>query len=367
MRRRRRSAASGVEPVRTIIRGGTDGARLADGGCRRRTSSPAGRTTTRCASGPPCRTWAPPPRRSSSSLGSGPSGGERRERRAALARSSLDGFEAGADRRGRRPPMFATGRAGLRRPDGRRRRTRIDLASAAPLERARRGRDTLSGVRDRRPAWMPLTLGRRLLLLARRSIGRRRARRSSVGTSRSLARSWAARLRTVGRERRGRLAAAARLDATASGVTSSARVRRLRSELECTRAPDPVATSRRSRGASAAARGDGTRGRSRPLRRPSSRGHEIGRAGAERCAASRLAGCGVQLVRAPQPSQSWPKSRIASMIGWSARALLGQLVLDPRRRLGVAAANDDPLGLEPAQPLGERARADARCRRARAP
>ena len=31
----------GVEPVHTIIRGGTDGARLSHAGCRRRTSSPA--------------------------------------------------------------------------------------------------------------------------------------------------------------------------------------------------------------------------------------------------------------------------------------------------------------------------------------
>ena len=41
-------------------------------------------------------------------------------------------------------------------------------------------------------------------------------------------------------------------------------------------------------------------------------------------------------------------------------ALAGQLVLDARRRLGVALALDDPLLLEHVQPLGERARADPR-------
>ena len=40
-------------------------------------------------------------------------------------------------------------------------------------------------------------------------------------------------------------------------------------------------------------------------------------------------------------------------------ALRGQLVLDARRRLGVAAADDDLLLLERAQPLRERPRADA--------
>src|SRR5437762_3279878 len=40
-------------------------------------------------------------------------------------------------------------------------------------------------------------------------------------------------------------------------------------------------------------------------------------------------------------------------------ALPGQLVLDARRRLGVAVPLDDPLLLERAQPLGERPRADA--------
>ena len=39
--------------------------------CRRRTSSPAGRSTTRCASGRACRTWPQRPRRSSSSPASG--------------------------------------------------------------------------------------------------------------------------------------------------------------------------------------------------------------------------------------------------------------------------------------------------------
>ena len=42
------------------------------------------------------------------------------------------------------------------------------------------------------------------------------------------------------------------------------------------------------------------------------------------------------------------------------RALLGQLVLDARRRLRVAAPHDDLLGLQPAQTLGERPRADPR-------
>ena len=40
------------------------------------------------------------------------------------------------------------------------------------------------------------------------------------------------------------------------------------------------------------------------------------------------------------------------------RALLGQLVLDPRRRLRVAPPDDDVLRLEPAEALGERPRAD---------
>src|SRR6478736_9648296 len=40
-------------------------------------------------------------------------------------------------------------------------------------------------------------------------------------------------------------------------------------------------------------------------------------------------------------------------------ALLGQLVLDARGRLGVAAADDDLFLLERAQALGERSRADA--------
>src|SRR5207253_8388673 len=39
-------------------------------------------------------------------------------------------------------------------------------------------------------------------------------------------------------------------------------------------------------------------------------------------------------------------------------ALVRQLVLDPRRRLGVAAADDDAFLLERAQPLRQRARAD---------
>ena len=39
-------------------------------------------------------------------------------------------------------------------------------------------------------------------------------------------------------------------------------------------------------------------------------------------------------------------------------ALLGELVLDARWRLGVASSNDDLLRLEPAQPLRERAGAD---------
>src|SRR3954469_11710917 len=43
-------------------------------------------------------------------------------------------------------------------------------------------------------------------------------------------------------------------------------------------------------------------------------------------------------------------------------ALRRQLVLDARRRLGVAAALDDSFALELAQPLGERARADPRAR-----
>src|SRR5262245_8323377 len=38
--------------------------------------------------------------------------------------------------------------------------------------------------------------------------------------------------------------------------------------------------------------------------------------------------------------------------------LVGQRVLDARRRLGVALARDDLLRLEPAQPLRERPRAD---------
>ncbi len=41
-------------------------------------------------------------------------------------------------------------------------------------------------------------------------------------------------------------------------------------------------------------------------------------------------------------------------------ALAGQLVLDAGRRLRVAPADDDALRLEPAQPFGERPRADAR-------
>src|SRR6188472_3139094 len=43
-------------------------------------------------------------------------------------------------------------------------------------------------------------------------------------------------------------------------------------------------------------------------------------------------------------------------------ALLRQLVLDARRRLGVAAADDDSFRLEPAQPLRQRPRADPRTR-----
>ena len=39
-------------------------------------------------------------------------------------------------------------------------------------------------------------------------------------------------------------------------------------------------------------------------------------------------------------------------------ALAGQLVLDAGRRLGVAPADDDPLRLEPPEPLRERAWAD---------
>ena len=57
----------GVEPKHTIIRGGTDGAGSRSAGCRRRTSSPAAKSSTRAASGRACRTWPPPPRRSSSS------------------------------------------------------------------------------------------------------------------------------------------------------------------------------------------------------------------------------------------------------------------------------------------------------------
>src|SRR5205814_559495 len=41
-------------------------------------------------------------------------------------------------------------------------------------------------------------------------------------------------------------------------------------------------------------------------------------------------------------------------------ALLGQLVLDARRRLGVAATGDDVLVLQRAQPVRERPRADSR-------
>ena len=48
---RRRSAAQESSRCTAIIRGGTDGARLTARVCRRRTSSPAARTTTRCASG----------------------------------------------------------------------------------------------------------------------------------------------------------------------------------------------------------------------------------------------------------------------------------------------------------------------------
>ena len=44
------------------------------------------------------------------------------------------------------------------------------------------------------------------------------------------------------------------------------------------------------------------------------------------------------------------------------RAFLGQLVLDTRRRLRVAPPHDDPLGLEPAQTLRQRPRADPRAR-----
>src|SRR3954451_10568645 len=43
-------------------------------------------------------------------------------------------------------------------------------------------------------------------------------------------------------------------------------------------------------------------------------------------------------------------------------ALLREGVLDPRRRLWVALPLEDPVGLERAQPLGERARADALAR-----
>src|SRR5215471_19987596 len=43
-------------------------------------------------------------------------------------------------------------------------------------------------------------------------------------------------------------------------------------------------------------------------------------------------------------------------------ALLGEAVLDPWRRLDEALPLEDPLGLEGAEPLGERARADALAR-----
>src|SRR5919201_2962549 len=43
-------------------------------------------------------------------------------------------------------------------------------------------------------------------------------------------------------------------------------------------------------------------------------------------------------------------------------ALLGELVLDARRRLGVAAAHDDPLVLERPEALGEGSRADPAAR-----
>ena len=46
------------------------------------------------------------------------------------------------------------------------------------------------------------------------------------------------------------------------------------------------------------------------------------------------------------------------MIGSSDVALVRQLVLDAGRRLAVAPADDDPLLLEQAQPLGQRPRAD---------
>ena len=52
-----------------------------------------------------------------------------------------------------------------------------------------------------------------------------------------------------------------------------------------------------------------------------------------------------------------PNFRISRMIGKQRPPLLGQLVLDPRRRLGIAVPRDDAGLLERPQTVGERSRA----------
>ncbi len=66
----------GYEATFPAIRGGTDGSRLSERACPRRTSSRAGTTTTRAASGSACTTWAPRPPSSCTSPGVGGAGGE---------------------------------------------------------------------------------------------------------------------------------------------------------------------------------------------------------------------------------------------------------------------------------------------------
>src|ERR1051326_183176 len=70
--------------------------------------------------------------------------------------------------------------------------------------------------------------------------------------------------------------------------------------------------------------------------------------------------CGVNvvLVDADEPGVPEPTHRLDDRE--QRRALVRHLVLDSRRRLRVAVADDDPHLLERVEPLGERARTDAR-------
>ena len=189
--------AEGIEPVRTPIRGGTDGSILSRWASRPRTCSPAATSTTRCASGRPCRTWPRPRRRSCGSPGVG-----RRAARAALG--APGGLEHAA-------PVVPGDRAQLGLGRTRRRAARRAAAAgrttspSAPASSRRR-----SPSRARR---------------ARRRSGRRRGgrgRRSSPAACRGPRRRPRAGSRPRTRSRRARRTRRSRRAARRSGSGSSA-------------------------------------------------------------------------------------------------------------------------------------------------